>query len=473
MTRASDLARLIGAGGTVANDVTISEGSPSIKLNDTDTSRFIDILYGTRNATFRNTMASGEDMDTVAPETIFSTKDDGETREHFRMNKSEAVFNEGSVDLDFRVESDNDANAFFVEGETGNVAIGTNDPTVQDAGMRMLHIHNSATDGTGRSAIKLTNGDSTLAASRGAIINLDDAAQLTIGAFESSGKIVFATGGTTTRATIDSSGNVGIGKTNPSGKLHVNGASGSDQLTLGNTSESTEFRVRILEDDKCILMARDGDTARHLVFQTGITERMRIDSSGHFMIGRTSFSFDNTSGFSVAGSGSTIGQIHSITAGEECMKLNRKNSNGNGLAFFRGSTNNVGSINFGTSSVSYNTSSDYRLKENINYDFDATTRLKQLKPCRFNFIADPKTTVDGFIAHEVTAVPEAITGEKDAMTEEVLYVDGDEIPEGKKVGDVKIPSQINPQGIDQSKLVPLLVKTIQELEARIATLESK
>ena len=69
-------------------------------------------------------------------------------------------------------------------------------------------------------------------------------------------------------------------------------------------------------------------------------------------------------------------------------------------------------------------------------------------------------------------MPEAVNGEKDAMTEELLYVDGDEIPDGKKVGDVKEASKIDPQGIDQSKLVPLLVKTIQELEARITALES-
>ena len=68
-------------------------------------------------------------------------------------------------------------------------------------------------------------------------------------------------------------------------------------------------------------------------------------------------------------------------------------------------------------------------------------------------------------------MPEAVNGEKDAMTEEFLYVDGDEIPEGKNVGDVKEASVIDPQGIDQSKLVPLLVKTIQELEARITALE--
>ena len=108
----------------------------------------------------------------------------------------------------------------------------------------------------------------------------------------------------------------------------------------------------------------------------------------------------------------------------------------------------VGSIGVGTSSTAYNTSSDYRLKENVDYTWDATTRLKQLKPARFNFIADDTNTlVDGFIAHEVSSiVPEAITGTKDA-------VDADDNPEY--------------QGIDQSKLVPLLVKTIQELEARL------
>jgi Tol biopolymer transport system component len=112
----------------------------------------------------------------------------------------------------------------------------------------------------------------------------------------------------------------------------------------------------------------------------------------------------------------------------------------------------VGSIQATTTATSYVTSSDYRLKENLDYTWDATTRLKQLKPARFNFKSDETNTlVDGFLAHEVSdIVPEAITGEKDA-------VDSEGNPEY--------------QGIDQSKLVPLLVKTIQELEARITTLE--
>jgi hypothetical protein len=61
----------------------------------------------------------------------------------------------------------------------------------------------------------------------------------------------------------------------------------------------------------------------------------------------------------------------------------------------------IGSIRTTNTATSFNTSSDYRLKENVTYDFDATSRLKQLKPARFNFIIEPNKTVDGFLAHEV------------------------------------------------------------------------
>ena len=113
----------------------------------------------------------------------------------------------------------------------------------------------------------------------------------------------------------------------------------------------------------------------------------------------------------------------------------------------------VGTIGVTTSSTSFNTSSDHRLKENVTDLTGATTRLKQLNPVRFNFIADADTTVDGFLAHEVqTVVPEAITGTHNEVDE-----DGNPVY----------------QGIDQSKLVPLLVATIQELEARITALEAE
>ncbi len=123
------------------------------------------------------------------------------------------------------------------------------------------------------------------------------------------------------------------------------------------------------------------------------------------------------------------------------------------IAFYYATTLSGSISQSGVNAVAYNTSSDYRLKENVVDMTDSIDRLKQLKPSRFNFITDgPSRTVDGFLAHEVSPiVPEAVTGIKDA-------VDAD--------------NNIIPQGIDQSKLVPLLVGAIKELTARIEALEA-
>ena len=121
----------------------------------------------------------------------------------------------------------------------------------------------------------------------------------------------------------------------------------------------------------------------------------------------------------------------------------------------------IGGISATSSSTSFNTSSDYRLKENVVNISDGITRLKTLKPYRFNFKVDTSTTVDGFFAHEVTAVPEAVTGTKDEVEPE------DNDMRGVKKGDPIY------QSIDQSKLVPLLVAALQEAVAKIETLETK
>ena len=178
---------------------------------------------------------------------------------------------------------------------------------------------------------------------------------------------------------------------------------------------------------------------------TTLDEAMRIDSSGRLLVGTTSpFSSGNNSSIhiNVDGVATAAGAIMSECSGTGTV-FHYHLRNGNG---------GVGGISTNGSATSFVTSSDYRLKENVTDITDATDRLKQLQPKRFNFIADADTTVDGFIAHEVSnIVPEAISGEKDA-------VDANGNPDY--------------QGIDQSKLVPLLVKTIQELEARITTLEN-
>jgi len=276
--------------------------------------------------------------------------------------------------------------------------------------------------------------------------------------------------------TIVASGSVGIGT--PSGTqpsyfnsfLNVqNNASTSDHASVTITSGSGGYAGLHFGDSD---NGRIGQVAYNnadnaLIFTANNSERMRINSSGNLLIGRTNTD-SNTGG-------------HFITTDYAFFEdngaplfLNRFSSDGS-IVIFRKQNSNVGDISVTSSGTAFNTSSDYRLKENVTYDWDATTRLKQLKPARFNFIVDANTTVDGFLAHEVSSIiPEAISGTKDAVE---VWKDGEELPDGVSAGDNKLDDDGNTipvmQGIDQSKIVPLLVKTIIELEARITALEAE
>ena len=191
--------------------------------------------------------------------------------------------------------------------------------------------------------------------------------------------------------------------------------------------------------------------ASDLVFHAGPSgvpvERVRINSSGDLLVGKVNASTaSSNTGVVLNPNG-----VSSVNSGSDTNMVFARAGTGTMIVFRANNVTTTGTISVSGSTTAYNTSSDYRLKENVDYTWDATTRLKQLKPARFNFIADADTTVDGFLAHEAQAVvPECVTGAKDA-------VDADGNPEY--------------QGIDQAKLVPLLVKTIQELEARITALE--
>jgi hypothetical protein len=186
------------------------------------------------------------------------------------------------------------------------------------------------------------------------------------------------------------------------------------------------------------------------------------------------------------------GNNSDVTAVQLKNVYSNGSQSGTMIAFLNSGNSEVGSIKSTGSATAFNTSSDYRLKENVDYDWDATTRLKQLKPARFNWIADDTNTLeDGFLAHEVSSiVPEAITGTKDAtitLTKAVIGEHGNVIAEnieesawtaGKEDGTYDAnttwhASKVNPiyQQIDLGKLVPLLVKTVQEQEARIKALE--
>ena len=154
------------------------------------------------------------------------------------------------------------------------------------------------------------------------------------------------------------------------------------------------------------------------------------------------------------------------------LDLNRFYTTGN-IVEFRINNDFEGNIVVSPSGVSYNTTSDYRLKENVVTLSDGITRLKQLKPYRFNFIAEPSVLNDGFFAHEVSSiVPSAVSGEKDA-TEIRYYEEGDILPSGKVIGDIKDENSVVPQSLDYAKIVPLITAALQESIAKIEVLETK
>lgn len=185
--------------------------------------------------------------------------------------------------------------------------------------------------------------------------------------------------------------------------------------------------------------------------ETGGVERYRASNDG-FLVNDTALRDLTGQSFQVTG----WGMFYQTASGTTASAFTHTGSGTQSVCIFRqgAPASTVGSITVsGGTSTAFNTSSDYRLKENVAAITDGITRLQQLKPSRFNFIANPNHTVDGFIAHEVQdVVPEAITGEKDAVDDE-----------GNPVY----------QGIDQSKLVPLLVAALQESVLRIETLEVK
>ena len=290
--------------------------------------------------------------------------------------------------------------------------------------------------------------------------------------------------------TIDSSENVGIGNGSPASQLDLSGgATNSSRLRLNRGTDDANQFMTVGYDNISVHRANVAlaSAQTNIKFQQvgsdGTRTAMQIDSAGAIRLANTSMNIDNSANTATGLSVQSTGVTHIATSGNNTsLVIQRVSDTGTDNAiFFMYGSSGVGSVQVTSSSTAYNTSSDYRLKENVTYNWDATTRLKQLKPARFNFIVNADVIVDGFLAHEAQAVvPESVTG---THNEVEVWKESEELPDGVSVGDNKLDSDGNTipvmQGIDQSKIVPLLTKAliesvekIEQLEARLTALEA-
>jgi hypothetical protein len=272
-----------------------------------------------------------------------------------------------------------------------------------------------------------------------------------------------------------SSGNVGIGNNAP-----------TQFLTIGDTSDSAS-RIQFLSSTSgaSTIHFGDGSSAaayvgyinydhggNSLQFAVNGAERMRLKSDGQIRMGDT-----NTQPITYTGANALMTEIGTVFGNQAISIAQGSFTGAYNVLYFRNGNGECGYIQTNGSSTTYSTGSDYRLKENVTSISNGITRLKQLKPSRFNFIADADKTLDGFLAHEAQAVvPEAVTGTKDAVQVWKEH-EKDKLPDGVSVGDNKLDDDGNTipeiQGIDQSKLVPLLTAALQEAITKIETLETK
>ena len=321
-----------------------------------------------------------------------------------------------------------DTNTLVVDSANNRVGIGTNLPSANlDVASSNATIHLTDTDDTTYAEIRNNGGTFTIASDEGQSAT--------------NSSINFRVDGSE-RMRIDSSGNVDVYQGN---KIRWRYAAGS---TIRGSIET--------------------DSADNIKFFNGSseTERMRIDGSGNLLLNTQS---------SV---GTTWFNLVGATSAKNGIAIKNASDAGTIYSLFIRNASNatIGSINNNGSTTSFTGTSDYRLKEDWQPMTGAIKRVNALNPVNFAWKTDG-SRVDGFLAHEAQeVVPEAVVGKKDEMREEeyevtpaVLDEDGNVVTEAV-MGTRSVPHY---QGIDQSKLVPLLTAALQEAIAKIETLETK
>jgi hypothetical protein len=360
---------------------------------------------------------------------------------------AQSIFQAGQSGISNGLSITSNGSALTYSFLTGNVGIGTSSPSTP------LHIQGSDT-ASSEQLLSLVNGGGATGA--GARLWLSGTNATTRGTYiegqaRSTGNnhdLIFATSATsaapTERMRIDFNGNVGIGTSSPTYKVGLGDSSGTERFAIDVGSIQAES-IHLAANNRHLVLDASGPGGRYVSFKTGTTaysgtERMRIDSSGNLLVGKTSTTLA-TAGAEIRADGFIRATVSNAT----CMQVNRTTGTGTAIDLRYAGTS-VGSIVVGASSTTYNTSSDQRLKENIVDAPSASDDIDAIQVRSFDWKADGSHQKYGMVAQELQSVaPEAVSG--DADSDDMM-------------------------GVDYSKLVPMMLKEIQSLRARVAELEN-
>jgi hypothetical protein len=418
-------------GTATMDELVVGASTPKLTLQDTDgTNQTLEILTSGSSTYYRARNNTADGIHT------FGGYGGGSYTHRLRIDSN--------GDISFYEDTGTTAK-FFWDASAESLGIGTSSPSSYG---HSLVVAKDAAGGATYATITNTNANQFLNLGINA-----DVAEIT---WDNADSLAFGTtaastdeGQTFEAMRIDSSGNVGIGTDSPSQALHVSSASDTPALF-----ESTDFNSRIeikdnggssFVENRGGILNLKADSANaaansRIEFSVDNSEKMRIDSSGNLLVGKTS-PVSTTAGFYAL----SDGFIAATRDGNRAALLNRLNSDGTLVSFQKNDTT-VGSIGVTSSATSYNTSSDQRLKENIADADDAGSKIDAIQVRKYDWKADGSHQDYGMIAQELLEVaPEAVSVPEDS--EEMM-------------------------GVDYSKLVPMLIKEIQSLRNRVAQLET-
>lgn len=396
------------------------------------------------------------------------------------------VFNESGADKDARFEGDTDANLLFLDASTDRVGIGTATPVAKlaiDAGANALAINFNSTDASGVYARFQNSGISIGDLGAGASV-LSSGAAGDFAITSRSGNLVFGTG-TDERMRLDSSGNLGIGTSSPSTKLHVNtGAAGYGITVAASTQTSRTYQFGV-----------DSNSSLAIYDSTAAAQRLILDQSGNVGIGTsspaakldvngpasvTSFTGSTRLGFTVKGSTAATdysgidfsGNSQTVPtarigvlsdAGGSKLVFGTSNNYSTGITntavaidasgnlycqgVYANTTGSAANVFVASNGLLQRSTSSLKYKTDVQNALHGLAEVMQLRPVTYKGKTDGDKIFGGLIAEEVDAV---------GLTEFVQYAEDG-----------------SPDALAYGNMVSLLVKAIQEQQALITALTAR